>query len=188
MSVTSYPIVELPGDKSDFLVVGNPTIPAFIHDAIQWNLDRVRVPSIHLNTQVRRRAYFDISHEIETLSISPALVVLSSCDSGRGQVKAEGVIGMARAFLSAGAYSVLVSLWRVSDESANVFMQQYFYQYLVNSLPSFKALQRSMQRMRCFHKYSHFVSWSRFHIIGKKLHSSVQFPIDEFLGETHIFL
>ena len=36
--------------------------------------------------------------EIETLNISPALVVLSSCDSGRGQVKAEGVIGMARAF------------------------------------------------------------------------------------------
>ena len=37
-------------------------------------------------------------------------------------MKAEGVIGMARTFLSAGAHSVLVSLWRVPDESANVFM------------------------------------------------------------------
>jgi len=56
-------------------------------------------------------------NEIETLNISPALIVLSSCDSGRGQVKAEGVIGMARAFLSAGAHSVLVSLWKVPDEN-----------------------------------------------------------------------
>ena len=42
------------------------------------------------------------------------LVVLSSCDSARGQVKAEGVIGMERAFLSAGTHSVLVLLWRVA--------------------------------------------------------------------------
>ena len=61
--------------------------------------------------------------EIETLNISPALVVLSSCDSAQGQVKAEGVIRMARAFLSAEAHSVLVSLWRVPDESANIFMR-----------------------------------------------------------------
>ena len=38
-------------------------------------------------------------NEIETLNISLALVILSSCDSGRGQMKAEGVIGMAREFL-----------------------------------------------------------------------------------------
>ena len=40
--------------------------------------------------------------EVEKLSISPALVVLSSCDSGRGVVKADGVQGMARAFILAG--------------------------------------------------------------------------------------
>jgi len=141
------------------------------------------------NTQIRfsrYRAHFDISNEIETLNISPALVVLSSCDSLRGQVKAEGVIGMARAFLSTGAHSVLVSLWRVPDE-----IIQYFYQFLVNDLPSFQALQRSMQCMRCFHKYSHFVHWSGFHIIGKEItlrkNTSAQFPIDELLGETTVF-
>ena len=58
--------------------------------------------------------------EIETLNISPALVALSSCDSARGQLKAEGVIGMARAFLSAGGHSVLLPLWKVPDESANI--------------------------------------------------------------------
>ena len=108
-----------------------------------------------------------ILNESETLNISLQLVVLSSCDLGQGQVKAEGVIGMARAFLSAGAHSVLVSHWRVPDESAIVFML-YFYQFLVNGLPSFQALLRSMQCMRCFHKYSHFVHWPIFHIIGKE--------------------
>ena len=43
--------------------------------------------------------------EVEKLSISPALVVLSSCDSARGTVKADGVQGMARAFLLAGRYN-----------------------------------------------------------------------------------
>ena len=41
MSITSDPIDELPGDKSDFLVVGNPTIPVFVHNTVQWNLDRL---------------------------------------------------------------------------------------------------------------------------------------------------
>ena len=45
--------------------------------------------------------------EVEKLSISPALVVLSSCDSARGTVKADGVQGMARAFLLAGMYKQL---------------------------------------------------------------------------------
>ena len=245
MSVTSDPIVELPGDKSDFFVVGNPTIPAFVHDTVQWNLSRLpfaekealnvtsilgttpvlreqatkqsilyRLRSakiIHLATHGSASAGFlaftssfpipksgvaETEHilifpnEIETLNISPALVVLSSCDSGRGQVKAEGVIGMTRAFLSAGAHSVLVSLWRVPDESANVFMQ-YFYKFLVNGLPSFQALQRSMQCMRCFHKYSHFVHWSGFHIIRKEIavqkNASAQFPIKELLGKVTVF-
>ncbi|XP_065893673.1 tetratricopeptide repeat protein 28-like [Dysidea avara] len=245
MSVTGNPIVEVPGDKSDFVVVGNPNIPPFELDSVQWNLGRLpyaekeavsvanivgttavlreqatkqsvlyRLRSgkiIHLATHgsaiagflafassfpVPKSGIVNSEHilifpkEIETLNISPALVVLSSCDSGRGQVKAEGVIGMARAFLSAGAQSVLVSLWRVPDESAHIFMQ-YFYQFLVNGLPSFHALQRSMQSLRCFHKYSHFVHWSGFQIIGKEitLHksSNSQFPILKMIGEASIF-
>ena len=44
--------------------------------------------------------------DIERMSISPALVVLSSCDSGRGTVKGDGILGMARAFILAGARAV----------------------------------------------------------------------------------
>ena len=245
MSMTSNPVVEIPGDKSDFLIVGNPTVPPFMYDSVQWNLGRlphaekeaVSVASIIGTTPVLREqatkqsilyqlrsakvihlathgspsagflvftSSFPLSksglaekehilifpREIETLNISPALVVLSSCGSARGQVKAEGVIGMARAFLSAGAHSVLVSLWRVPDESANIFMQ-FFYQFLVNGLPSLQALQRSMQCLRCFLKYSHYLHWSGFQIIGKEItfhkNSYTQFPIERMLGEVSIF-
>ena len=245
MSMTSNPVVEIPGDKSDFLIVGNPTIPPFMYDSTQWNLGRlpyaereaISVASIigtipvlreqatkqsvlyrlrsakviHLATHGSASAGFlaftssfpvsksglaEKEHilifpkEIETLNISAALVVLSSCDSARGQVKAEGVIGMARAFLSAGAHSVLVSLWKVPDESTNIFMQ-FFYQFLSNGLSSLQALQRSMQCMRCFLKYSHFVHWSGFQIIGKEIkfykNLDIQFPIQKLLGEVSIF-
>ena len=41
MSMTSNTVVEIPGDKSDFLIVGNPTIPPFVFDSTQWNLGRL---------------------------------------------------------------------------------------------------------------------------------------------------
>ena len=41
MSMTSNPIVEIPRDKSDFLIVGNPTIPPFMYDSTQWTLGRL---------------------------------------------------------------------------------------------------------------------------------------------------
>ena len=60
--------------------------------------------------------------EVEKLHISPALVVLSSCDSGRGTVKPDGIQGMVRAFILARAQSVLTTMWRIHDESASTFM------------------------------------------------------------------
>ena len=41
MSMTSNPAVEIPGDKNDFLIAGNPTIPPFAYDSVQWNLGRL---------------------------------------------------------------------------------------------------------------------------------------------------
>ena len=48
-------------------------------------------------------------------------------------MKAEGIIGMARAFLSAGAHLVLVLLWKVPDESAHMFIN-----FLVNDYSASK--------------------------------------------------
>ena len=55
------------------------------------------------------------------------LVVLSCCHSGRVDIKAEGVVGIARAFLGAGARSVLVSLWAIDDKATLEFMRYFLW-------------------------------------------------------------
>ena len=109
--------------------------------------------------------------DVEKLRISPALVVLSSCDSARGTVKADGIQGMARAFILAGAQSVLTTLWKVPDESASVFMQ-FLYQYLFDGLKSSVALQKATLSVRCFAKYSQYIHWSGYQLTGRDIHFS----------------
>ena len=120
--------------------------------------------------------------DVEKLHISPALVVLSSCDSGRGTVKADGIQGMARAFILAGAQSVLTTLWKVPDESASIFMQ-FFYQYLVDGLYSSLALQKAILSIRCFAKYSQYIHWSGYQLTGR----DVLFSKNESLTNVILF-
>ena len=111
--------------------------------------------------------------DIEQMAISPALVVLSSCDSGRGAVKADGILGMARAFILAGAQAVMTTLWRVPDESAAVFMK-FFYQYLVDGNTASKSLQKAMLSIRSFSKYSGFIHWSGYQLTGREVEVRVE--------------
>ena len=57
------------------------------------------------------------------------LVVLSCCHTGRGEIKAEGLVGIARAFLGTGARSVVVTLWAIDDKATKEFMK-HFYKHL----------------------------------------------------------
>jgi CHAT domain-containing protein len=67
------------------------------------------------------------------------LVVLSACDTGRGQVAgAEGVLGLQRAFQLAGARSVVASLWSVPDEETHQLMRE-FYRQVWSDKPLAKA-------------------------------------------------
>ena len=68
--------------------------------------------------------------DVLSVQIRARLVVLSCCHSARGEIKAEGVVGIARAFLGAGGRSVLVSLWAIDDEATLEFMRN-FYLHLV---------------------------------------------------------
>ena len=107
-------------------------------------------------------------NEVEKLTINPALVVLSSCDSARGTIRADGIMGMGRAFFLAGAQSILTTLWKVPDESAGVLMQ-FFYQYLVDGLSTTQALQKAVCSLRCFRKYSHYAHWGAYQLCGKEM-------------------
>ena len=69
------------------------------------------------------------------------------CHSAHGEIKAEGVVGIARAFLGAGARSVLVSLWAIDDKATLEFMK-IFYQHLVKGKSASEALNQAMNCMR----------------------------------------
>ena len=78
----------------------------------------------------QRKDYILELSDVQAANLRARLVVLSCCYSGRGRIlKGEGVVGIARAFLAAGARSVLVALWTIDDEATMVFMKS-FYQHL----------------------------------------------------------
>ena len=93
------------------------------------------------------------------------LVVLSCCHSGRGEIKAEGVVGIARAFMGAGARSVLVSLWAIDDEATLEFMR-CFYHHLVEGRRASESLNLAMKSLRESEKYSAIKYWAPFVLIG----------------------
>ena len=96
------------------------------------------------------------------------LVVHSCCHSAHGKIKAEGVVGIARAFLGAGARSVLVSLWAIDDKATLEFMKN-FYQHLVEGKSASKALNQAMNCMRESEEFSDVKHWAPFVLIGDDL-------------------
>ena len=78
--------------------------------------------------------------EVLQLKLHAEMVVLSACNTGSGRVtRAEGVASLGTSFLAAGASSVTVSLWQVSDESTALLMEEY-YRNLLTGMPKNAAL------------------------------------------------
>ena len=94
------------------------------------------------------------------------LVVLSCCHSGKGQImKSEGVVGISRAFLAAGARSVLVTLWAVDDRATKEFMIRFYGHLKRDKLSASEALHQTMKWMRDFKKYR-VDEWAPFVLFG----------------------
>ena len=81
-------------------------------------------------------------HEVYNLQLNADLVVLSACETGLGaDVSGEGLVGLTRGFMYAGARQVIVSLWEINDEATADLMKVFYQEMLVHRLRPAAALR-----------------------------------------------
>lgn len=73
------------------------------------------------------------AYEILNKNFNAKLVVLSACDSGLGKLQSgEGMLGLTKSFLVAGVNSLVITLWKINDESSSLFMKDFYTQLNLN--------------------------------------------------------
>ena len=114
---------------------------------------------------LQEKDYLLTMKDVIDAGLRARLVVLSCCHTARGEVMAEGVVGMARALLGAGARSVVVTLWAIGDEGTLEFMS-FFYDALAKGKKASEALNQAMKCMREIEKFKKEIYWAPFVLIG----------------------
>jgi CHAT domain-containing protein len=106
--------------------------------------------------------------EVFNLRMGGSLVMLSACETGLGKEKSgEGVIGLTRAFLYAGAPTVGVSLWSVSDRSTADLMTDFYRNlFAKEGVSPLAAMRASQIKMIAGKKYSAPFYWAPFVLVG----------------------
>jgi CHAT domain-containing protein/tetratricopeptide (TPR) repeat protein len=105
--------------------------------------------------------------EIYHLQLNADLVVLSACETALGRmVRGEGVLGLPRAFLYAGASSVVVSLWSVSDRSTSELMGGFYEEMIEEGKSPGEALGEAKARLLESESFAHPFYWAPFVMIG----------------------
>ena len=104
--------------------------------------------------------------DIYKLKLSADLVVLSSCDSALGRdLESEGIIGLPRGFLYAGAKSVIASLWKVNDDAAATLMSRLYARIKEGESPS-SALRGAQLEMVQDERWANPYYWAAFVLQG----------------------
>ena len=106
------------------------------------------------------------AHEVIKMNLSAArLVTISACESGLGKV-ADGdeFYGFKRAFLAAGARSLLLSLWPVEDDSTATLMTTFYRNF--RDIPMFEALRQAQISLIKVTETSDPIFWAPFILVG----------------------
>ncbi len=117
------------------------------------------------NSSVNNRLY---DYEINALTLSSPMVVLSSCKSGGGLLQGgEGIMSLSRSFLMAGAASVVHTLWPVEDTRGSDIMVEYYHNLKRGNSKS-KALTRAKQQYMANTppSYTHPYYWAAYQVTG----------------------
>src|SRR4029079_5889706 len=108
--------------------------------------------------------------EVFNLKLGSPLVMLSACETGLGKEKrGEGVMGLTRAFMYAGAPTVGVTLWSVADKSTAELMTDFYKRFLgpsTQGVPASTAMREAQLAMIAGKKYSAPFYWAPFVLVG----------------------
>ncbi|MDY7019742.1 MAG: CHAT domain-containing tetratricopeptide repeat protein, partial [Cyanobacteriota bacterium] len=102
--------------------------------------------------------------EILDLKLKAELVVLSACNTGRGKITEDGVIGLSRSFISAGVPSVIVSLWYIPDNPSADLMIEFYHQMQSQSDKAYALRQAMIKTMK---NHPRPLDWAGFILMGQ---------------------
>jgi tetratricopeptide (TPR) repeat protein len=106
-------------------------------------------------------------HEIVDLQLEASLVVLSACETALGRrVAGEGLIGLVRGFLHAGAAQVMASLWPIQDQGTAELMARFYAAFLGGDQNAGAALRAAQLALRAEPRWSSPYYWAAFVLQG----------------------
>ncbi|MEW6492028.1 MAG: CHAT domain-containing tetratricopeptide repeat protein [Cyanobacteriota bacterium] len=105
------------------------------------------------------------AEEIFDMKLNAELVVLSACNTGRGRITGDGVLGLSRSLISAGTPSVIVSLWAVPDAPTAELMSEFYTNFQQHKLDKAQSLRQAM--LTTMKKHPNPRNWAAFTLIGE---------------------
>ena len=107
------------------------------------------------------------SEEVEAMTgdLQAELVVLSACNTGNGITANDGVIGLSRAFITAGVPSIIVSLWSVPDAPTSELMVEFYRNWQQRNMDKAQALRQAM--LTTMKTYPNPRNWAGFTLVGE---------------------
>ena len=121
-----------------------------------------------VDEQGRPQDGFLRAYEIYNLNLPADLVVLSACQTGLGKdVKGEGLVGLTRGFMYAGAARVVVSLWNVNDKATSELMAKFYQKMLKEGQRPAAALRSAQVEMLRSSQWQSPYFWAAFTLQGE---------------------
>lgn len=107
-------------------------------------------------------------HEVYNLKLPAELVVLSACQTGLGkEMRGEGLVGLTRGFMYAGAARVVASLWKVDDAATAELMKRFYHGMLGKGLRPAAALRQAQVEMSRQKRWRSPYFWAAFVLQGE---------------------
>lgn len=145
---------------------GDPLDSGLLVSDGQNSLSLQNLPSLDAN---QRAPFFLTAREAFDLPLCADLVTLRACSSGRSALRSgDELLGLTRAFLYAGAPSLLVSLWNVNKHSSQLLLGEFYRLWLDPNepLPKWRALQEAQRKLLSDARFAHPYHWAPFILLG----------------------